>query len=123
MQQEEPCQNEEEEKEEVARTLQARQFSSGELYGSSTQPQVPTCKVRSINFNILFNNFFSTDLLMPSLGPLPPSLVVDVISRDPELTSPPPNHPTHQNLQLRLPLYKEIWKVETKREAVKKHLG
>ena len=26
------------------RTDQARQFSSGELYGSSTQPQAPTCK-------------------------------------------------------------------------------
>ena len=52
MQQEEPCQKEEEEKEEVARTLQARQFSSGELYGSSTQPQAPTCMVRVRDINL-----------------------------------------------------------------------
>ena len=43
-----------------------------------------------------------TNLLVAGLSPLPPAFVVDVISRDPELASPPPNHPTHQNLQFRL---------------------
>ena len=74
------------------------------LRGEGCQPVCHFCRERT--------QFITTDLHVTSLGPLPPPLVVDVISRDPELAPPPPNHPTHQDLQLRLSFYKEIWMFE-----------